>query len=80
MPDLSPSSYADFAHRLLSDSDLANLYRMKYARHLTSSSDCDSACRLSLYCDSMFIDPYLRAQCNGSPILDWTENFMGSFR
>lgn len=79
MKDLSPSSYYDLAMRFLQDTDLAAKYHIKQTRHL-SGGTCDDNCMKSTNCDSLYFDAYLNSQCNGNPIFDWKNNFMGSFR
>jgi hypothetical protein len=79
MKDLSPSSYLDFAARLAEDELLASEYKRRYNRHLVPQ-DCNETCRQHLACSQLWFDPVQSKECKGEPLLNWTSDWLGSFR
>lgn len=75
MEDLSPDSINDFAHRVLNNQTLANLYEWNIGRQYgPMPTSCDDNCRLNKYCQITSTELFQNKECKGRPDYDWLED------
>ena len=80
IPDLSPASLDKLVDRMKEDEALALKYKMNsrlgYGK---ASGSCDTGCRKSLWCKVRHSLNWSTEDCNGSPHIDFHNDFENAF-
>lgn len=80
LKDLSPASLDDLVNRMKDDEALALKYKANSRLAYEASNDsCDAGCRHGLWCKVRHSLNWSTADCNGSPHIDFKNDFEDAF-